>query len=501
MNTNIYVAGKILAEILSTVTPPAGMTCHVHTFPPDDDIDPQAVNIFITKKLPSETSGNVKYVLCSKTPSDINLESLRMLYDLWPEPLTPSLLKFYYVKLLERLRSEQLNTSGELKHQKRILEMARQDYLTGLATRWYLHEYIAANQDERNVTCIYFDLDNFKKVNDTYGHQAGDRALAATAEMMQRDFSPDGFCARMGGDEFMIVLLGARNADEVEARVSAFMAGLQDYYAGTKTMSVLSVSAGISQKTHGDDKTIDRLIHESDIALYAAKKAGRACCRVYSTELERDNSPGQEQSHTFYLVDYENVHAQGLDGIHKLDGRCTVCIFYSKNASQVTSGLNFGIMETRAKITYHHAEAGTKNALDFQLSSYLGELIAENSGHECKFYIVSRDSGYASLIPFWQEKGVDVELVSDISGNGVFHNNLLAQRIAILTGEVQLATEIAEIIRKGRTKTEVNNSLQKLYRGTKKCGQIYRMIRPLIEDKPGGKTHSSSEAAIPTDEL
>lgn len=179
--------------------------------------------------------------------------------------------------------SQQINQ--ELEYQKRILEMARQDYLTGLATRWYLNEYIEKNKDEKNITCIYFDLDNFKFVNDTYGHGAGDRALAATAEMIQREFT-DGFAARMGGDEFMLVLTGERNVKEVESKVNNFMKKLLEYYAQTKTMKTLSISAGISQKLQHQDKTIDRLIHESDIALYDAKKNGRACCKIYQPSME-----------------------------------------------------------------------------------------------------------------------------------------------------------------------------------------------------------------------
>ena len=178
--------------------------------------------------------------------------------------------------------SESLDKS---QYQKRILEMARQDYLTGLATRWYLQEYIENKKNEENITCIYFDLDNFKKVNDTYGHQAGDRALAATAEMIQREFT-DGFAARMGGDEFMVVLPGLRTASEVESKVNLFMKNLLDYYRGVKTMNVLSISAGISQKLKGVEKSIDRLIHESDIALYEAKKSGKARCKIYNPSME-----------------------------------------------------------------------------------------------------------------------------------------------------------------------------------------------------------------------
>ena len=173
----------------------------------------------------------------------------------------------------------------ERAYEQQILEMARQDCLTGLATRWYLQEYVEQNKDEKHITCIYFDLDHFKEVNDTYGHQVGDEALAATAELLQQEFS-DGFIARLGGDEFMVVLLGKRGIGNTEARVNAFLARLMDYYWQKATMRHLSISAGIAQTDPAAAKSIDQLIHESDRALYRAKNAGRACCRIYDPSME-----------------------------------------------------------------------------------------------------------------------------------------------------------------------------------------------------------------------
>ena len=488
MNTNtinIYVTGKNLAGILSSVSPPTGMSCNVSTLEAGTHINAQAVNVFVTKKLPGRTLDGAKYILCSKSHTELTADELNMLYDLWPEPLTPSLLKFYYRKLLERIQSEQLNTSEEIEHQKRIIEMARQDYLTGLATRWYLQEYIRKNQAEQNVTCIYLDLDNFKKVNDTYGHQAGDRALAATAEMMQREFT-DGFCARMGGDEFMIVLLGLREASDVEKKVNTFMAGLMEYYAGTKTMHELSVSAGIAQKTHGDDKSIDRLIHESDMALYEAKKSGRACCRVYNASMERreDNS---ESARNYYLVDYENVKNQGLNGIQDLRGENVVCIFYSRNApGNFTLDQQRQISEANAKIVYLKVEVGTKNALDFQLSSYLGKIIAENHNRPCNYYIVSNDRGYTSLVPFWHEGNIDVEIVADLTGEKIsVDREETAAKISERTGESENAGDIADIIINGLTKKEINRAIHAYYNDKEKAKQIYKAIKSLIRNKPG----------------
>ena len=274
---NIWTSSPKLSEILKTVKPLTGFT---HNFLPAPDAD----SLIITGQVPEEFAPDAKYILCTKTPQLLPSETLARLYDLWPQPLTPALIRYLFGKVQARIKHETENTKEHTEHQKRILEMARQDYLTGLATRWYLQDFIERNRHERSITCIYIDLDNFKAVNDTFGHQAGDRALAATAEMMQNEF-PDGFCARMGGDEFMIVLLGRRDIHAIADRVNEFMTRLLKYYATTRTMQKLSVSAGISQSRPDAEKTIDQIIHEADRALYEAKKSGKAQCRVYGAEV------------------------------------------------------------------------------------------------------------------------------------------------------------------------------------------------------------------------
>ena len=267
-------------DILATIPPLEGFTHIFHSEPLRQSVS--GLSVIISSHLPAPFHSQAKYVLCSRTPHLLTRDVLSRLYDLWPLPLTPSLIRFCFGKLQHRLKAELATDTEHDEHQKRILEMARQDYLTGLATRWYLQDFIERNRHERNITCIYFDLDNFKKVNDTFGHQAGDRALAATAEMMQREFYPiDGFCARMGGDEFMVVLLGKRDILDTERRVSGFIRKLMQYYSASRTMQALSVSAGISQTMPGQEKTIDRIIHEADRALYEAKRAGKAQCKIY----------------------------------------------------------------------------------------------------------------------------------------------------------------------------------------------------------------------------
>ena len=110
----------------------------------------------------------------------------------------------------------------------------------------------------------------------------------------------------------------------------------------------------------------------------------------------------------YYLVDYENVKADGMYGVDQLGKKDCVCIFYSENASTLTFGLHEKLNQTKGKIVLQKVEVGVKNALDFQLSTYLGYLISENEGKNETYYIVSEDKGLAILTGYWAERGENV---------------------------------------------------------------------------------------------
>ena len=117
----------------------------------------------------------------------------------------------------------------------------------------------------------------------------------------------------------------------------------------------------------------------------------------------------------YYFVDYENTNTDGLKGISGLDENNSVHIFYTVNADKITFGLHRRLNMSKAELRYHKVEAGQKNALDFQLASYLGYIIRENLENESHYIIVSKDTGFNSLITFWKKYRITVELVDDIA--------------------------------------------------------------------------------------
>ena len=264
---NIYTTSQKLIELLKIIEPLPDFEHKFYLF--NGKINSSAMNLIITEKIPEKIL-SAKYILCTKSPYLINKKILSKIYDLWPLPLTESLIRFHFKNLQLRIKYEFENTSENIEHQKRILEMARQDYLTGLATRWYLQDFIERNRHEKNITCIYFDLDNFKSLNDTFGHLAGDRALAATAEMIQNEF-PEGFAARMGGEEFNVLLPGISSEGAMIAAER-----IRKAIETTELDTIGNITGSLGVATYFEHtENVDELLELTDQAMYTSKRNGR----------------------------------------------------------------------------------------------------------------------------------------------------------------------------------------------------------------------------------
>lgn len=123
-----------------------------------------------------------------------------------------------------------------------------------------------------------------------------------------------------------------------------------------------------------------------------------------------------------YLVDFENVSSAGLSGIQKLTKEDKVYIFYTVNASNMSFAAHMNLLSSPAEVTYYNVASGGKNALDFQLASFLGYLICQ--GKEKKFCIISNDRGFEYVKTFWERNGIAVDI--SISGSPSINRSLTA---------------------------------------------------------------------------
>lgn len=120
----------------------------------------------------------------------------------------------------------------------------------------------------------------------------------------------------------------------------------------------------------------------------------------------------------YFLVDYENVNVAGLNGVSNLTENDTVIIFYSVNADTLTFEMHKQINDSKAIFKFQKILLKEKNALDFQLCSYLGFLIRDTVTDENaanNFFIVSNDKGYSILPDYWKNFGVNLKIVSNLA--------------------------------------------------------------------------------------
>lgn len=162
--------------------------------------------------------------------------------------------------------------------ERRVVKSANTDYLTGLYNRRYLYELLASRSGD-GVALIYLDLDNFKQINDTYGHQMGDTVLTETSAALLESFPRD-TVVRVGGDEFIIVVFDTPSKQEVETQARLCLDAIRQRFDSDTFPCITTGSIGIAFDTNASIST-DELIKRSDEALYEAKRNGKSQCRIW----------------------------------------------------------------------------------------------------------------------------------------------------------------------------------------------------------------------------
>lgn len=165
---------------------------------------------------------------------------------------------------------------------EQLQEMVNRDNLTKLFARHYLDSFVEESMHiDRQGVFVLFDIDDFKQVNDKFGHHQGDRVLEHVAKIIQEEVGECGIGARWGGEELVVYLPNNQlmNSQQIIARISKRIA--------TETVPKVTVSAGISYwNHHRKHVTYQSLFKEADAALYFAKGNGKNQAQVYTKKME-----------------------------------------------------------------------------------------------------------------------------------------------------------------------------------------------------------------------
>lgn len=202
----------------------------------------------------------------------------------------------------------------------------------------------------------------------------------------------------------------------------------------------------------------------------------------------------------YYLIDFENVHADGFKVLKGLTEGDTVIIFYSDNSKNITFDTLEPLMSLNIKLKCFKANVGTKNALDFQLTSYLGYLLGQE-GVNGNYYIVSDDNGFDVALEFWKRfnysvnritvkskeigeqpiapKTTDKKKKSKVSSKDIAS---LAE-ITALIGNNNEPNEVLKIFNKYKTKQAICNGMAKHFKDSKRASDIYKKLKPLFKSK------------------
>ena len=178
-----------------------------------------------------------------------------------------------------------LLNQSEKEQIERLKLKANTDELTGLYNRYYckthINEYLQEVPQGQQAVFLLIDLDNFKNLNDSLGHLAGDHALVDVANVLKNSFCDDAIISRFGGDEFVVFVKNIQDIKLFNRLISRLLQQLDLYYQSEKDQINIQASIGIALAPI-DGRDMNTLYLKADKALYQAKEGGKNRYKYYN---------------------------------------------------------------------------------------------------------------------------------------------------------------------------------------------------------------------------
>lgn len=162
-----------------------------------------------------------------------------------------------------------------------MAKVVEKDFLTNLPNRRSLYQHYSEIEGEAVLHAMFLDVDNFKRVNDVYGHSMGDKLLICVSNYLQEKI--EGFISRIGGDEFVILIDGSRSAEDIVKDAETLLEHFHEMDFRRDILSLVSLSIGIilNQNT---SQSLDDILGKCDTAMYQVKYSGKNRYKVYEAQ-------------------------------------------------------------------------------------------------------------------------------------------------------------------------------------------------------------------------
>lgn len=307
-------------------------------------------------------------------------------------------------------------------HEKQLEHIAHFDALTGLPNRILLADRLrqAIVQAQRNgdiLAIVYLDLDGFKAINDSYGHEAGDRLLTAISARMKQALREGDTLARIGGDEFVAVLPELADADSSIPLLERLLTAASDPADCGDLMFNVSASLGVTFYPQTEEVDADQLLRQADQAMYQAKLAGKNCvCRF---DADQDS---------YIRTRHESLNRIG----QAMLGREFVLYYQPK--VNLRSGALVG---AEALIRWHHPEKGLLPPSEFlavvedhPLAVEIGEWVIDS---------------VLTQIQIWHEAGLRIPVSVNIGARQLQQKDFVERLRQLLVAHPEVAADCLEL--------------------------------------------------------
>ena len=300
-------------------------------------------------------------------------------------------------------------------HEKQLEHIAHFDALTGLPNRVLLadrlHQAMSqATRREQQLAVAFLDLDGFKSINDTYGHEAGDQLLIALASRLKETLREGDTLSRIGGDEFVAVLVDLDSFEDSLPMLNRLLAAAAEPFLFGGASVQVSASLGVTFYPQKDEIDADQLQRQADQAMYQAKQGGKNRYHVFDEERDR-SMRGHHES-------LERVRLALRDNEFRL--------YYQPKVNMRTGE----VVGAEALIRWQHPQNGLLAPAAFlpviednALAVSIGEWVIETA---------------LTQLEIWHEAGLDIPVSVNVGARQLQQNDFVARLRSILEAHPQV---------------------------------------------------------------